>query len=328
MKKLIFVISVFCVVQLSAQITSSTVSVADNTIYSYNVDYSNGAGNTMVTGCRDCINNRLRRALVKFSPSFECTGSVNIISAELSLWVKNIPTGGYLNDSVPVYIHLLTKDWGEESSVANRPGIGVQAEEGDATWEYNFYNSETWSNDGGDYLATASDFAYVHDDASPPYELEFTGSGIVSDVQGWTDGTYNNYGWIIIGDESQNYTGVPFYTKESNISIYHPRLIITYTCSDSDLKSGEPVTEIIQGDVLYAESISVYPNPAGDILNISLNADTESQIYLYNVLGILLKTETVTATTAKIDISMLSPGSYTVVMQNELGSFTKQIIKK
>jgi len=330
MKRLIFIFSILCCTQLYAQNTTTATSVADNTIYSNKSSLSNGSGNTMVTGRKSCANNHTRRALVKFSPAYLCAQqSVQIISAELQLCVKNVPSGGYPTDSVIVCIHRVTANWGEGGSVATSPGKGTAAQYPDATWSHRQYPFYTWASSGGDYVATASECTYVHDTDTPPYTIAFNGSGIVSDVQAWANGT-NNYGWIIIGDESQNSTGVPFHTKEATNANYRPKLVVTYTCSnnESNLKSEEAVTEIVEGEVIFIDDIAVYPNPVQDVLSVALNTDAQSQLSLYTVAGDLVKTATAAGTVAEIDVAALAPGSYILVVRNQLGVFTKNVEKK
>lgn len=331
MKKITLVLSMLgAMIFAQAQTTYSLTETSDrdNTIYEDEAALSNGGGNAMITGTKACDTTTefSRRALVYFPLDFECTPT-SVESAKLYLFIKKMPAWAYPSDSVPVSVHRLTSDWGENTStVATKQGWGTQAQYPDATWAYSKYLYSIWNNAGGDYVSTASDCMYVYDTLSSGDPILFTGSGITNDVSNWADGTYPNYGWILIGDESNDSTGVIFHTREASNANYRPQLVITYTCSSS--KSGEVTTEVIDGEIIYVDDITVYPNPVEDVLNVTLNSDAGSTLYLYSSAGVQVETTTVAGTSAEINVSGLASGVYTLVVKNEYGVFSKQILKK
>ena len=60
-------------------------------------------------------------------------------------------------------------------------------------------------------------------------EFRWASSGMVSDVEAWLEGSAGNYGWILLGDESQSGTSVKFASREYEILDYRPRLVIDYS---------------------------------------------------------------------------------------------------
>lgn len=80
--------------------------------------------------------------------------------------------------------------------------------------------------------------------------VEWTGLGLVSLVQGWVDGTYDNYGVIItaLDAESQGTTPLAaniFRSADYSISAYHPRLVVWYETEDSREMSSDLVQELL-----------------------------------------------------------------------------------
>lgn len=52
---------------------------------------------------------------------------------------------------------------------------------------------------------------------------------MVADVQAWLDGTWANYGWILLGDTGSASTAFRFGAKDNGITNYQPLLDIDYT---------------------------------------------------------------------------------------------------
>lgn len=73
-------------------------------------------------------------------------------------------------------------------------------------------------------------------------------------------------------------------------------------------------------------AIAVYPNPASDVLNISLKSSTVTQVAIYSLAGAkVMEIEDA----SQLDISQLAAGMYLVrVMDNNKGVFFKRIIKQ
>lgn len=70
------------------------------------------------------------------------------------------------------------------------------------------------------------------------------------------------------------------------------------------------------------KSFNLYPNPAGDILNINVSEfSAEANAEIYNVLGSLVATHKITGDALRIDISALPAGVYVARIGNRVRSF-------
>ena len=63
-------------------------------------------------------------------------------------------------------------------------------------------------------------------------------------------------------------------------------------------------------DVVVAPSISVFPNPAKDVINIEMQNGMMQRVDLYNMMGQLVISKDVRAYSTQIDIQLLSDGVY------------------
>ncbi len=73
--------------------------------------------------------------------------------------------------------------------------------------------------------------------------------------------------------------------------------------------------------------VSVYPNPANDVLNFTLNADAET-VSVYGLDGKLISTEYVNASTGTIDVSALAEGTYFYEFTTADGSISRDTFVK
>ncbi len=203
----------FCI---SAQTTVNLSAEKDNSMYSENGNFSNGAGDFLFAGrTQGGLGTDIRRALIKFDVSTIPAGS--LITA-VSLEVTGSNGGASL-----VNLHLLNSDWGEAGSDApGAEGQGTAAQNGDATWLSNFFNTSLWTTAGGDFNALSSASASVDEGSVST----FTSVAMVDDVQDWIDGTTPNYGWILVGDETAPGTAVRMNSRENGSG--NPVLNVTY----------------------------------------------------------------------------------------------------
>ena len=71
-------------------------------------------------------------------------------------------SGGETSTIRTLGLHKLLGDWGEGTSGwglgpgGTGQGYGAVAGEHPATWTYQFYNADAWTNAGGDFAGTAS----------------------------------------------------------------------------------------------------------------------------------------------------------------------------
>ena len=72
----------------------------------------------------------------------------------------------------------------------------------------------------------------------------------------------------------------------------------------------------------------VYPNPASDILNISIPAAVEGtiELRLLDVAGNLVLTRSIVSGTNTLAVSMLAKGVYLLDLNTDAGRFTRRVI--
>ena len=72
------------------------------------------------------------------------------------------------------------------------------------------------------------------------------------------------------------------------------------------------------------KELSAYPNPCGDVLNISQNT-TDARYFIYDLNGSLIQSDKASST---INVSSLTPGIYFFKLVNNTYTQTLKIIKK
>ena len=205
--------------------------VKDNTLYQDAGNaglISNGAGMFLFagrigTGIDPNFNGERRRAVMKFNIAGNIPAGSTINSATLTVTVTMSPEGVNRTNT----LHKLTSDWGEGASVAlvAGGGGGADAEPGDATWRFTFFDTDTWDMLGGDFVAQASASKNIAGAGS--YTFGST-AGMVADVQAWLDDDSTNFGWLLRGDESTLFTARQFASRE-NLTAASPLLTIDFT---------------------------------------------------------------------------------------------------
>ncbi len=73
---------------------------------------------------------------------------------------------------------------------------------------------------------------------------------------------------------------------------------------------------------------TLYPNPATDVLNITLLNNQIANVTIYNILGVKVIDVILNDTNSEINISELSSGSYIVIMNDGQKEFTTKFIKR
>jgi hypothetical protein len=121
----------------------------------------------------------------------------------------------------------LLADWGEGTSdPAGSEGGGAPATPGDATWLHRFFNTTLWTNQGGDFVATASATRSV---SGVAFYTWGPTAAMRADVQGWLNTPASNFGWLLLGDEISLESARGFDSKESLTVANRPVLNVTYT---------------------------------------------------------------------------------------------------
>lgn len=128
-------------------------------------------------------------------------------------------------------LHRVLTRWGEGSSDAGTGGAshggggGAQATPGDATWTWAVMDTASWNTPGGDFAPAPSAAAAV----GPLGPAAWSSTAeLVADVQAWVDDPSRNFGWALVGDESQPGTAKRFDSRENPASGLRPQLTVVY----------------------------------------------------------------------------------------------------
>ena len=234
------------------EVQADTVTLTptrDNTLYEPVsqvgfADTSNALGPNMFTGkVKDALNQAgqvaVRRAVVHFDIAGAIPPGATINAVQLTLVATKVKQ----SNAFDVALHRLLSDWGEGTSNTgnSQQGRGDTPTTNDPTWNHTFYASQFWSAAGGDYSGTISASTPVGNTGT---YLWGSSSGMVADVQLWLDDSSQNFGWIVIGDESQIETAKSFATvnNTNNGGADRPSLLVDYT------PTGGPTGACCEGD--------------------------------------------------------------------------------
>ncbi|MEL6941672.1 MAG: DNRLRE domain-containing protein, partial [Bacteroidota bacterium] len=202
----LFIVGCFIKINLSAQSVLVLQPVQDNTLYeSPDGALSNGAGNHLFAGKTGI--GTIRRALIQFDLS---SLPSNAIIQDVSLEMNVSKSAGATTD---VRLYIVRTAWGEGTSDASGPeGMGTEATNGDATWIHTSYPNERWNKVGGDRLPIESAITTISGEGKVKWRDDF----MSMDVQGWLDEPEQNFGWMIVGEESIETTANRFDSRESD----------------------------------------------------------------------------------------------------------------
>jgi hypothetical protein len=183
--------------------------VKDNTLYQYDPavgDLSNALGQHFFAG--ETGMGELRRGVLAFDIAGSVPAGSTILGVTLSLNMSR--TGSATPRTVE--LHRILADWGEGTSVApGEEGTGAPATTNDATWRHRFFDTIFWTTEGGDFSAAVS----ASQSVGPVGVYTWSSSQMRADVQSWLDDPASNFGWLVLGDESEIETAKRFDTRES-----------------------------------------------------------------------------------------------------------------
>jgi hypothetical protein len=188
---------------------ANLIPIKDNTLYQYvpaDGDRSNALGNHFFAG--ETGMGELRRGVLAFDIAGNIPAGSTILGVTLSL---NMSRTG-VDDARNVELHKMLADWGEGTSVApGEEGTGAPATTNDATWRHRFFDTIFWTTEGGDFSATVS----ASQSVGPVGVYMWSSLQMRADVQSWLDDPASNFGWLVLGDESEILTAKRFDTRES-----------------------------------------------------------------------------------------------------------------
>ncbi|MGD8874794.1 MAG: multicopper oxidase domain-containing protein, partial [Gammaproteobacteria bacterium] len=187
--------------------TTTVIPSQDNTVAQELPENSSGACDSIFSGRID--DNTVvgaRRALIQFDIAAALPPGSVINSVTLSMPV----TRGSNHIDSTFTLHPNTAAWPEGTE-----GCGVR---GGGQGELST-GGVTWNSMPGFGAASASTLV---NDTSPSW----SSATMASEVQGWLDNPATNYGWVLIGDETQTTTTRRFDSREGGTP---PALLIDYT---------------------------------------------------------------------------------------------------
>lgn len=256
---------------LFSQTTVQLTPTMDNTLYEHpSGSLSNGVGIYLFAGRTNQPLNR--RALMAFDISAIPAGAT-ITEVTLKLNCSLSSSGAH-----SMALHRVAASWGEGTSNAGSPGgQGANSTTGDATWIHRMFNSDNWSTAGGDFSPAASASTNVTGQGSYTWG---SSSGLVDDVQHWLDNPSENFGWILIGNESQNKTAKRFDSRENGTESNRPLLTITYTPPTG---IEDHMASVPREAVLFQNR----PNPfnASTTIDFQISESGPVRLVIYSMLG-------------------------------------------
>jgi DMSO/TMAO reductase YedYZ molybdopterin-dependent catalytic subunit len=227
-----------------ADVIVNIPALQDATLFGGSAANNSSSGPGMFVGSDG--QSRPKRGLIEFDIPAYVPSDATITSAALTLYLGQVAGsgGGSSGDPTPRTIRLfdVTTAWaGSTNGTTGFPGRGFggtgqgfPANIGDATWNYAKYNTLLWNTPGGggDFVSTESADTVVGQSVDTAYSWGSTAQ-MLSDVQGWLDGTSLNYGWLLKNDsEALQTTFRAFYTREGAIEQglpqYAPDLVVSY----------------------------------------------------------------------------------------------------
>lgn len=244
----LFLVMLAFTIDSSAQITKTLKFCNDNTMYEEFPNNSNGVGEHFFAGTT--VPGNKRRGLIKFDALGEfIPPCATIQSVSLTLYMSRTISG-----PMNVQLRKALQGWGESFSDApGEEGFGTQAEGGDATWRYTYYNTDSWSTAGGVFASDTSAVANV--DQIGYYT--WTSPKMAAEVQSWLRSPNSNFGWVLIGNESATASAKRFDSRENIDTNFVPRLTVTYVNNTLPLNLGMFIEGFWDGVTMVQDTVTV-----------------------------------------------------------------------
>lgn len=191
----------------------------DTVIYKESGKKSNGSGEFLFAGQNG--GGSARRSLLQFDlTKIPKDAKISKVSVVLKVTRAN-------KEGSVVSLHRINSSWGEgKSDAAGGEGGGAQAVDGDATWENAIFPKQSWNTVGADFKSIAS----AKNKLGKSGKATWTSKQLTQDVQDWIKDGSTNFGWILIGDESQPGTAVRFSSRSNEKGT--PQLLVEYSVGE------------------------------------------------------------------------------------------------
>jgi len=207
------------------------VPIADATLIEAAPSNSNGGALWITAGTTQ--NYTRNRALMLFdiTNNIPRGAQITLVSLNVSVTRKPAepPPSSYFS------LRRMLRAWGEGTTVApldGSPGLGGDAQSGDATWLQPFFGTTNfWTSPGGaegsDFSATVSASTLISYEGDYQFEPTFQ---LIADVQFWLDHPESNFGLMLKTEsESMNFTARRFGSRESVDFDTEPKLVVDFT---------------------------------------------------------------------------------------------------
>jgi hypothetical protein len=163
----------------------------------------------------------IRRTLMQFDVVGSAIPAGSVINS-VTLTMAQLKAGGDVTPADQFELHPVLKPWGEGTSTGT--GQGGSATPGDATWNFQIFNTTAWTNPGGDIGSVSGTVSLGTTNQSYTFSSQ---AGMVADVQQWLDSPSANFGWMLRATtESGGNTAREFGSSEFGTA---PSLTINYT---------------------------------------------------------------------------------------------------
>jgi hypothetical protein len=152
-----------------------------------------------------------KRGLIEFNIAGAIPANATITGVTLTLTEGQSAGSGGANSGPqgPQTITLFdeTQSWGQPTNVAGATsfggnGHGKAPANGDATWNYAFYNSTpanatAWTVAGGNWTTSSTAIATNTGVTTTLQAYTWSSTAMITDVQNWLDTPADNFGWLI-----------------------------------------------------------------------------------------------------------------------------------
>ncbi|MDO9255477.1 MAG: T9SS type A sorting domain-containing protein [Bacteroidales bacterium] len=118
-----------------------------------------------------------------------------------------------------------------------------------------------------------------------------------------------------------------------NMTFPGGKLLLTYTSGSTDSYSLTNISKLFFGDAITgiddqplsetAGELSVYPNPAENVINLKNAPEGISTVKIYRMEGVMVLNKEVSAGSLSIDVSNLAKGFYLLTLNGQAFKFIK-----
>ena len=162
----------------------------------------------------------------------------------------------------------------------------------------------------------------------------FAATPLVDAIQNWTvtSNTVASGVRTVVGTRARD-TGdsndYVFSASASSLNLVYARKVADFNINYHGGDSCGTVTSnfILGNDEFNVEAFKIYPNPSRGLTNIELPTNIETGVLkIYDNLGRVVKTQTISTTENQVNTSELNTGSYLAVIRTEYGNATKTLV--